>query len=98
MNGLKKAITHCGSKAALARAVGVVPMTVSHWVQRGIPIDKAIAIERATNGAVTREELRPDIFLREGASHRSDPQPAEPTSSQRRSGAFTPCFGRGEMA
>lgn len=37
-------------------------MAVSHWRHRGIPLVRAIAIERATNGAVTREDLRPDIF------------------------------------
>ena len=62
MDGLQKAIQHFGSRAALARAVGVVPMAVSHWSHRGIPVDKAIAIERATRGAVTRSQLRPDLF------------------------------------
>ncbi|MBU2788608.1 helix-turn-helix domain-containing protein [Acidithiobacillus sp. VAN18-1] len=63
MNGLKRAISHFGSQASLARRLGVVPMAVSHWLKRQrIPPHQAIAIERATNGAVRREELRPDIF------------------------------------
>jgi DNA-binding transcriptional regulator YdaS (Cro superfamily) len=37
-------------------------MAVSHWRRRGVPLVRAIAIERATAGAVTRAELRPDIF------------------------------------
>lgn len=37
-------------------------MAVSHWRRRGVPLARAIAIERATAGAVTRAELRPDIF------------------------------------
>ncbi len=37
-------------------------MAVSHWRRRGVPLARAIAIERATAGVVTRAELRPDIF------------------------------------
>jgi len=90
MNGLKKAISYYGSKAALARAVGVVPMAVSHWIRRGVPIDKALSIERATNGAVTREELRPDIFLREGVPHGSESLTATPPSSSQHSTPLAP--------
>lgn len=38
-------------------------MAVCNWRTRGcIPVQRALDIERATNGVVTREELRPDIF------------------------------------
>ncbi|MBE7564194.1 helix-turn-helix domain-containing protein [Acidithiobacillus sp. HP-6] len=62
MNGLDRAVSHFGSQSSLARTLGVCPMAVSHWRRRGVPLARAIAIERATAGVVTRAELRPDIF------------------------------------
>ncbi len=51
-----------GSQAELAQLVGVVPMAVTNWKRRGVPVEQAIAIEEALKGKVTRQELRPDIF------------------------------------
>lgn len=63
MNALDKAIENVGTGAALARLIGVVPMTITQWKRRGnVPPERCAAIERATNGAVTRYDLRPDIF------------------------------------
>ncbi|MEY2342093.1 transcriptional regulator [Acidithiobacillus sp. IBUN Pt1247-S3] len=63
MDDLKKAIDHFGSQASLARELGVRPMAVTHWIKRGnVPYKQAMAIERATNGIVTRSDLRPDIW------------------------------------
>lgn len=42
--GLQKIIETCGSKAELARQVGVEPMTVTHWTQRGLPAKWAIEL------------------------------------------------------
>lgn len=39
---------------------------VSHWMNgQTITAERAIEIERATKGEVTRHDLRPDIFARE---------------------------------
>jgi DNA-binding transcriptional regulator YdaS (Cro superfamily) len=66
MNGLDKAIKHCGSQIALARALklpGKNPgMTVSQWKERGVPATRVLEIERITEGEVTRHELRPDLY------------------------------------
>lgn len=62
MDGLDAAIKHFGSQASLAKAVGVVPMAISNWKKRGVPPEKAKAIEKVTDGAVKRHQLRPDIF------------------------------------
>lgn len=35
---------------------------VMHWRKGGIPSNRVRIIETATNGTVTREELRPDLF------------------------------------
>lgn len=59
-----KAIQEAGSQAALATAIGIHPSFVSQWVNdhRPIPAKWCIPIENATLGAVTRYELREDIF------------------------------------
>jgi len=51
-----------GSQSALAAAVGVSRSAVWQWkgLGRQVPIEHCVAIERATEGAVTRRDLRPD--------------------------------------
>jgi DNA-binding transcriptional regulator YdaS (Cro superfamily) len=46
----------------LAGRIGVTPAFVSHWRTglRPIPLERCAAIEQATGGLVTRQELRPD--------------------------------------
>ena len=59
---LEKAISIVGSHK-LAKKVGVKPPTVYSWLRTGrAPAERCIAIEQATGGAVTRYELRPDVF------------------------------------
>jgi len=62
MDYLQKAIDQFGTAAALARKLGVKPMLISHWRNRGVPPERCRAIEEATGGAVTASDLRPDIF------------------------------------
>lgn len=60
---LERAIRIAGGGAALARLVRVSPVMVHKW--RGgsrITAERARDIEVATQGAVQRHELRPDIF------------------------------------
>jgi DNA-binding transcriptional regulator YdaS (Cro superfamily) len=61
---LNRAIEVLGGQSALARACGVKQGHVWHWLNksRKVPGDYVLTIEAATNGAVTRYELRPDIF------------------------------------
>lgn len=62
---LQKAIDYAGSQTALADGIGVDQTTVSAWlVKRNgeVPPQKAVAIEHFTQGFVSRQELRPDIF------------------------------------
>lgn len=66
---LKTYLDSRGDNKELARAVGVSQVNVSLWKTgaRQVPAERCPAIERATNGAVRCEELRPDVdwgFLR----------------------------------
>ena len=51
-----------GSLLALARRIGAHPPDVSNWASGGrpVPVHHCAAIEQATNGKVTRQDLRPD--------------------------------------
>lgn len=51
-----------GSQTELARAINAQPQLVWQWANtvRPIPIERCVPIERATGGAVTRKDLRPD--------------------------------------
>ena len=61
---LQRAINKAGSQQALAAAIGVSQQQVSYLMTKAkrIPAEVAIAVERATEGEVTRAELRPDLF------------------------------------
>jgi DNA-binding transcriptional regulator YdaS (Cro superfamily) len=55
---------HLRSQVAVARAVGVSPQAVSEILRRGrrVPAEWCLALETATGGAVTRHDLRPDLY------------------------------------
>lgn len=58
---LERAISVMGSTSALARAIGITPWAVSKWNKNKPPQNRCIAIEKATAGQVTAEQLRPDV-------------------------------------
>ena len=62
MEPITKAIHKVGSASELARRLGVTPQAVCFWRDglRRIPAEKCAAIEAATDGLVTRKDLRPD--------------------------------------
>lgn len=59
---LQRACRLVGGQAALGRKIGRSQSTVWNWLQRGIPADECPTIEKATDGEVTRYQLRPDVF------------------------------------
>jgi len=61
---LKVYLKQHDTQVGLAEKLGVTQGLVHQWL-RGltrITAERAIEIERATGGKVTREELRPDVF------------------------------------
>lgn len=64
MSPIRKAVEILGGTTDLAKAVGVNPSFVSQWLNgtRPVPATRCRAIEIATDGKVTREDLRPDVF------------------------------------
>jgi DNA-binding transcriptional regulator YdaS (Cro superfamily) len=54
------AIEKVGSLGELALLIGASSNQVTNWRQRGVPIEHCSAIEKATNGTVTRKQLRPN--------------------------------------
>jgi DNA-binding transcriptional regulator YdaS (Cro superfamily) len=61
---IERAIKLVGSQSALAEKIGLSQQGVS-WLLNEAPqvsAEIAIAIERATNGEVSKADLRPDIF------------------------------------
>jgi DNA-binding transcriptional regulator YdaS (Cro superfamily) len=62
VNALDRAIHHLGTANELARRLGLFPQHVNNWKTRGVPAARCIDIELATDGVVTRYDLRPDVF------------------------------------
>jgi DNA-binding transcriptional regulator YdaS (Cro superfamily) len=62
---IERAIDIAGGLSAMARALGISAPVVHQWKSdkhsRPIPSERCYEIERITNGAVTCEELRPDL-------------------------------------
>lgn len=60
MTPIERAFQIRGSKAELARCLGVSRAAISNW-QR-IPAERVVDVERITG--IPREELRPDLYRR----------------------------------
>lgn len=52
-----------GLAAIIAREMGIPAVLISLWARgvRSVPAERCIEIEKITSGAVTCEELRPDV-------------------------------------
>lgn len=61
---LLKAIQDLGNQTLLAKKIGVNPSCVNKWLRqnKSIPYQYVLAIEEATEGRVTREELAPIMY------------------------------------
>jgi len=59
-----KAIDYCGSQTLLAKAAGLSTPQISRllWLERRVTGEVAVAIEKATNGTISRRQLCPHLF------------------------------------
>lgn len=64
IEALHRAKDILGSQDDLARVVGVKQPSVSNKLRKGkcVPAEWCLPIEQATEGKVTRHDLRPDIY------------------------------------
>lgn len=67
MNPIERAVQIVGGQSELARRIGgeVKQAHVWHWINKSggsVPAEHCRAIEEATEGKITRYELRPDVF------------------------------------
>jgi DNA-binding transcriptional regulator YdaS (Cro superfamily) len=63
MPAIARAAAKAGGQSALARLIGCTPQNVSKMCRTGhVPAERVLPIERAVNCAVTRHELRPDLY------------------------------------
>jgi len=63
LSALDRAICIFGNQASLAKAIGFTQQAISYAYKNGrVSAEMAVAIERATNAVVRRDDLRPDIF------------------------------------
>lgn len=57
---LARAIKRAGGHTALAARLGISAQAVWKWCR--VPAERVLAVEAATNGEVTRHDLRPDLY------------------------------------
>jgi len=62
--GIEKAASMFKSQRDFAKNIGVSTAAINKWLSGDVipKAERAMQIEKATNGAVTRAEIRPDIF------------------------------------
>ena len=65
---------HLKSQVGVARAVGVTPQAVSDVLRRNkrVPAEWCLALERATQGMVSRHDLRPDLYPDDSAAEKRE--------------------------
>lgn len=66
-NPIERAIQILGTQEKLAELLNVSTQAVTKWRKR-VPAERVLGIEKATGGAVTRHELRPDLYPTETAA------------------------------
>lgn len=67
-NAIQKAVAIAGGQSSLARKLNIRPQAVQKWCSSGVvPANRVIDVEKAVLGAVSRGELRPDLYPSEVA-------------------------------
>ena len=55
-----------GTQRELAAKLSITPVLISQWANesRPVPPERCVELERATDGVVTRQDLRPEDWQR----------------------------------
>lgn len=61
MNAFEIALSRVGGPTEMARRIGSSVQAVCNWRVRGVPVEKCPDVERACDGVVRCEELRPGV-------------------------------------
>lgn len=61
MDKLNEAIEHFGTATELAGKLGVNKMAITNWKKRGVPMTRAIEIEKLSNGQIKASDLCPEL-------------------------------------
>lgn len=71
IEALQKAIDIAGGQSALGRKIRRDQRTIWAWLNttQKVPAEDVLAVENATEGKISRYELRPDIYPRPGANN-----------------------------
>jgi len=68
-HAIERAAQIAGGQSALARKLGCTPQFVSKMCSTGhVPAKRVLSVEAAVERAVTRHELRPDLYPVERAA------------------------------
>lgn len=62
---LQKAIKIAGGYSALGRRLKINRQAVSQWIKA--PAERVLSIEEATGAQISRHDLRPDLYPRDGS-------------------------------
>jgi len=63
MKSIEKIVSEAGGASSVARACGVSPQAVQHWISSNrVPANRVLVLEALIEGDVSRYELRPDVF------------------------------------
>lgn len=67
IEALEKAVAIAGGQTALAKLIGRDQGTIWAWLNttKRVPAEEVLPIEKATNGQITRYQLRPDLYPKE---------------------------------
>jgi len=76
-HAFERAVEIVGGQSALARALGVKQGHVWHWLNKSgrCPAEHVLTVETATSGAVSRHQLRPDLYPAPDSGAPSAPPP-----------------------
>ena len=76
-HAIERAAQLMGGQSALARKLGCTPQAVLKMCATGrVPAERVLAIEEATDGAVTRHDLRPDLYPSQDTLPATSPEAA----------------------